>query len=153
MFRYYTRFREINGQPGGQYDILKAAYEVDKTLTNKENSWVNKINEISKLIGLSSFNISTFLFKQKLENYYKVKIETEISNIKNHVWLRQSVLRPFNKFQILILYYYTEGIEIKNVFRLQLDVYNTCKFFDQKELLLWYTFQFLWLMNEHLFLF
>ena len=65
----------------------------------------------------------------------------------------ESVLRPFNKFQILILYYYTEGIEIKNVFRLQLDVYNTCKFFDQKELLLWYTFQFLWLMNEHLFLF
>jgi hypothetical protein len=35
----------------------KAAYEVDKTLTNKENSWVNKINEISKLIGLSSLNI------------------------------------------------------------------------------------------------
>jgi hypothetical protein len=28
-------------------------------------------------------SISTFLFKQKLENYYKVKIETEISNIKN----------------------------------------------------------------------
>ena len=23
MFRYYTRFREIDGQPGGQYDILK----------------------------------------------------------------------------------------------------------------------------------
>jgi hypothetical protein len=46
MFRYYTRFCEINGQPGGQYDILKAAYEVDK------------INEISKLIGLSSLNIS-----------------------------------------------------------------------------------------------
>jgi hypothetical protein len=90
MFRYYTRFCEIDGQPGGQYDILEAAYEVDKTLTNKENSWVNKINEISKLIGLSSFNISTFLFKQKLENYYKVKIETEISNIKNHVWLRQT---------------------------------------------------------------
>jgi hypothetical protein len=45
MFRYYTRFRKINGQPGDQYDILKAAYEVDKTLTNKENSWVNKINE------------------------------------------------------------------------------------------------------------
>jgi hypothetical protein len=43
---YYTRFRQIDGQPGGQYDILKAAYEVDKTLTNKENSWVNKINEI-----------------------------------------------------------------------------------------------------------
>ena len=85
MFRYYTRFCEIDGQPGGQYDILEAAYEVDKTLTNKENSWVNKINEISKLIGLSSFNISTFLFKQKLENYCKVlvKIETEISNIKN----------------------------------------------------------------------
>jgi hypothetical protein len=83
MFRYYTRFRKINGQPGDQYDILKAAYEVDKTLTNKENSWVNKINEISKLIGLSSLNISTFLFKQKLENYYKVKIETEISNIKD----------------------------------------------------------------------
>ena len=82
MFRYYTRFREIDGQRG-QYDILKAAYEVDKTLTNKENSWVNKINEISKLIGLSSLNISTFLFKQKLENYYKVKIETEISNIKD----------------------------------------------------------------------
>jgi hypothetical protein len=57
MFRYYTRFREINGQPGGQYDILKATYEVDKTLINKENSWVNKINEISKLIGLSSLNI------------------------------------------------------------------------------------------------
>jgi hypothetical protein len=57
MFRYYTRFRKINGQPGGQYDMLKAAYEVDKTLTNKENSCVNKINEISKLIGLSSLNI------------------------------------------------------------------------------------------------
>jgi hypothetical protein len=56
-FRYYTRFRKINGQPGGQYDMLKAAYEVDKTLTNKENSCVNKINEISKLIGLSSLNI------------------------------------------------------------------------------------------------
>ena len=82
MFRYYTRFREIDGQRG-QYDILKAAYEVDKTLTKNENSWVNKINEISKLIGLSSLNISTFLFKQKLENYYKVKIGTEISNIKN----------------------------------------------------------------------
>jgi len=61
-----------------EYDIIKAAYEVDKTLTNKENSWVNKINEISKLIGLSSLNISTFLFKQKLR-----KIETGISNIKN----------------------------------------------------------------------
>ena len=23
IFRYYTRFREIDGQPGGQYDILK----------------------------------------------------------------------------------------------------------------------------------
>ena len=78
MFRYYKRFREIDGQLGGQYDILKAAYEVDKTLTNKENSWVNKINEISKLIGLSSLNISTFLCKQKLENYYKVKIETDL---------------------------------------------------------------------------
>ena len=73
----------MDSRPGGQYDILKAAYEVDKTLTNKENSWVNKINEIWKLIGLSSLNISTFLFKQKLENYYKVKIETEICNIKN----------------------------------------------------------------------
>jgi hypothetical protein len=49
----------------------------------------------------------------------------------------ESVLRPFNKFKILILYYYTEGIEIKNVFRLLLDVYNTCKFFGQKELLVW----------------
>jgi hypothetical protein len=47
MFRYYKRLREIDGQLGGRYDILKAAYEVDKTLTNKENSWVNKINEIS----------------------------------------------------------------------------------------------------------
>jgi hypothetical protein len=58
MFRYYKRFREIDGQLGGQYDILKAAYEVDKTLTNKENSWVNKINEISKLIGFKHFYIS-----------------------------------------------------------------------------------------------
>ena len=57
MFRYYTRFREIDGQRG-QYAILKAAYEVDKTLTNKENSWVNKINEISKLIGFKHFYIS-----------------------------------------------------------------------------------------------
>ena len=72
MFRYYTRFREIDGQRG-QYDILKAAYEVDKTLTNKENSWVNKINEISKLIGLSSLNISTFLFKQKLRQLLQSK--------------------------------------------------------------------------------
>ena len=67
MFRNYTRFCEIDGHPGGQYDILKADYEVDKTLTSKDNSWVNKMNEISKLIGLSSLNISTFLFKQKLE--------------------------------------------------------------------------------------
>jgi hypothetical protein len=40
MFRYYARFREIDGQPGGRYDIIKATYEVDKTLTNKENSSV-----------------------------------------------------------------------------------------------------------------
>jgi hypothetical protein len=65
MFRYYARFREIDGQPSGQYDIPKAAYEVDKTLTNKENSWVNKINEISKLIGLPSLNISTFVNNRK----------------------------------------------------------------------------------------
>ena len=38
MFRYYARFCEIDGQPGGQYDIIKVAYEVDKTLTSKENS-------------------------------------------------------------------------------------------------------------------
>jgi hypothetical protein len=74
MFRYYKRFREIDGQLGGQYDILKGAYEVDKTLTNKENSWVNKINEISKLIGLPSLNISTFLFKQKLRQLLQSKI-------------------------------------------------------------------------------
>jgi hypothetical protein len=74
MFRYYARFREIDGQPSGQYDIPKAAYEVDKTLTNKENSWVNKINEISKLIGLPSLNISTFLFKQKLRQLLQSKI-------------------------------------------------------------------------------
>jgi hypothetical protein len=57
---------QTSEQPGGQYDILKAAYEVDKTLTNKENSCVNKINEISKLIGLSS-RVSKFDLKSDIQ--------------------------------------------------------------------------------------
>jgi hypothetical protein len=37
MYGYYTRLNSNDEQVGGPHSILKAAYEVDKLLTIKEN--------------------------------------------------------------------------------------------------------------------
>ena len=51
---------------GGPRSLLKAAYEVDKLLTVKENSWTNNVIQYSKTIKISSLEISKELYKQKL---------------------------------------------------------------------------------------
>ena len=71
MYGYYTHLNMLNSndeQVGGPHFILKAAYEVDKLLTIKENSLANSVVQISK--------------KLKLEDFYKSKINFELSNIR-----------------------------------------------------------------------
>jgi hypothetical protein len=43
MYGYYSPLNQINEQLGGPRFLLKAAYEVDKLLTVKENSWTNNV--------------------------------------------------------------------------------------------------------------
>jgi hypothetical protein len=42
----------------GSPSLLKAAYEVDKLLTVKENSWTNNVIQYSKAMNISSLEIS-----------------------------------------------------------------------------------------------
>jgi hypothetical protein len=58
---------------------IKAAYEVDKLLTVKENSWTNNVIQYSKAMKISSLEISKELYKQKLGEFYKSKINFELS--------------------------------------------------------------------------
>ncbi|CAC5377453.1 unnamed protein product [Mytilus coruscus] len=77
------RLSDIGEQSGGPHEILKAAFEVDKTLTSRENSWSNKLSELSKDIGISLNKHCNINFKQKLEDFYKNKIIFELSKIKD----------------------------------------------------------------------
>ncbi|CAC5397609.1 SLC32A [Mytilus coruscus] len=83
MCKYYVRLSDIGERSGGPHEILKAAFEVDKTLTNRENSWSNKLSELSKYIGISLNKHCNINFKQKLEDFYKNKIIFELSKIKD----------------------------------------------------------------------
>ena len=83
MFKYYERLSNIGERSGGPHEILKAAFEVDKTLTNKENSWSYKLSELMKYIGISFNKHCNINFKQKLEDFYKNKIIFELSKIKD----------------------------------------------------------------------
>jgi hypothetical protein len=67
---------------GGPRSLLKAAYEVDKLLTVKENSWTNNVIQYSKAMKISSLEISKELCKQKLGEFYKSKINFELSKIR-----------------------------------------------------------------------
>ena len=69
-------------QVGGPHSILKAAYEVDKLLTIKENSWANSVVQISKNMKIFPLDISNQMYKLKLEDSYKSKINFELSNIR-----------------------------------------------------------------------
>ena len=66
MYGYYSRLNQIDEQLGGPRSLLKAAYEVDKLLTVKENSWTNNVIQYFKTIKISSLEISKELYKQKL---------------------------------------------------------------------------------------
>ena len=57
MFKYYERLSNIGERSGGPHEILKAAFEVDKTLTNRENSWSYKLSELMKYIAKNSIVI------------------------------------------------------------------------------------------------
>ena len=69
--KYYVRLNNIGERSGGPHEILKAAFEVDKTLTNRENSWSNKLSELMKYIGIplnkhcNSIQTETIRFLQK----------------------------------------------------------------------------------------
>ena len=82
MYRYYSRLNQIDEQLGGPRSLLKAAYEVDKLLTVKENSWTNNVIQYSKAMKISSLEISKELYKQKLGEFYKSKINFELSKIR-----------------------------------------------------------------------
>ncbi|CAC5424802.1 unnamed protein product [Mytilus coruscus] len=83
MYKYYVRLSDIGERSGGPHEILKAAFEVDKTLTNRENSWSNKLSELLKYIGIPLNKHCNSNFKQKLEDFYKNKIIFELSKIKD----------------------------------------------------------------------
>lgn len=82
MYGYYSRLNQIDEQLGGPRSLLKAAYEVDKLLTVKENSWTNNVIQYSKAMKISSLEISKELYKQKLGEFYKSKINFELSKIR-----------------------------------------------------------------------
>ncbi|CAC5376621.1 unnamed protein product [Mytilus coruscus] len=83
MYKYYVRLSDIGERYGGPHEILKAAFEVDKTLTNRENPWSNKLSELLKYIGIPLNKHCNSNFKQKLEDFYKNKIIFELSKIKD----------------------------------------------------------------------
>jgi hypothetical protein len=56
--------------------------EVDKLLTVKENSWTNNVIQYSKAMKISSLEISKELYKQKLGEFYKSKINFELYKIR-----------------------------------------------------------------------
>ncbi|CAC5408818.1 unnamed protein product [Mytilus coruscus] len=99
MYKYYVRLSDISEQSGGPHEILKAAFEVEKTLTSRENSWSNKLSELSKYIGISLNKHCNINFKQKLENFYKNKIIFELPKIKdeNFYFLVKFILNLNNK--------------------------------------------------------
>ena len=82
MYGYYSRLNQIDEQLGGPRSLLKAAYEVDKLLTVKENSWTNNVIQYSKAMKISSLEISKELYKQKLGEFYKSKINFELFKIR-----------------------------------------------------------------------
>jgi hypothetical protein len=82
MYGYYTRLNSNDEQVGGPHSILKAAYEVDKLLTIKENSWAHSVVQISKNMKIFPLDISNQMYKLKLEHSYKSKINFELSNIR-----------------------------------------------------------------------
>lgn len=57
MYKYYERLSDIGERSGGPHEIFKAAFEVDKTLTNRENSWSYKLSELMKYIAKNSIVI------------------------------------------------------------------------------------------------
>ncbi|CAC5404093.1 unnamed protein product [Mytilus coruscus] len=83
MYKYYVRLSDIGERSGGPHENLKATFEVDKTLTNRENSWFNKLSELSKYIGIPLNKHCNINFKQKVEDFYKNKIIFELSKIKD----------------------------------------------------------------------
>lgn len=85
MFNYYIRLCRIGEQSGGPHNLFRAAFSEDAELTNKENSWYSKLQDISKMIGLTiSHNISASTFIEKLENFYKNKINLQFQKIKEN---------------------------------------------------------------------
>lgn len=79
MFKYFLR---LNSLTDGAHGILRAAFGEDKLLSKKDNSWSNKMDEILKMFGISSFNISTMSFNKILEEYYINKVKSEMKRIK-----------------------------------------------------------------------
>lgn len=69
----YSRLNQIDEQLCGPRSLLKAAYEVDKLLTGKENSWINNVIQYSKAMKISSLEISREFYKQKLGTFYQSK--------------------------------------------------------------------------------
>ena len=65
MYGYYSRLNQIDEKLGGPRSLLKAAYEVDKLLTAKENSWTNNVIHYSKAMKISSLEISKELYINK----------------------------------------------------------------------------------------
>ena len=82
MFGYYSRLKDIDKQSDGPHCILKAAFETDKTLSEKENSWSKCLFEVCKKAKISSLNISKQVFKSKLQEFYISKIKFEFNKIK-----------------------------------------------------------------------
>jgi hypothetical protein len=60
-----ARLNQIDEQLGGPRSLLKVAYEVDKLLTVKENSWTNNVIHYSKAMKISSLEISKELYINK----------------------------------------------------------------------------------------
>ena len=108
---YDSRLNQTDEQLGGPRYLLKFAYEVDKLSTVKENSWTNTSNVIqySKAMKISSLEISKELYKQKLGEFYKSKINFELSKIhcKRRILGETSFLFSIVK--------YTKSLNNKNI--------------------------------------
>jgi hypothetical protein len=84
MFNYFLRLSESGGLMDGIHNILRAAFAEDQLLLKKkENSWSKKMYKILDLFQLSS-TINSKSSNQKIEDFYKDKLKSELCRIKQN---------------------------------------------------------------------
>ena len=85
MHKYYLRLVAVESKHEQKFDILKEAFEVEKSLyRDKTFSWLSTLYKIKDTIMIPNLEISSFEFKSSLENFYKDKILRQLDFIKNN---------------------------------------------------------------------